>query len=192
MIVQFCGLSGSGKTTLARAVESKPDKLVPIEVIDGDEYRETLCKGLGFAKEDRFENMRRMAFVAGKLAKHGIIPIICAINPYQEMRNEVSGRYPNVKTIYIDCRLGTLKQRDTKGLYARAELPNDHPCKLGNLTGISDPFDVPAQPDLHINTSLHTIEECTDKIGHFILQYIAPVRIIQHNSRDYYYRSVYR
>jgi adenylylsulfate kinase len=192
MIVQFCGLSGSGKTTLARAVESKLDKFVPIEVIDGDEYRETLCKGLGFAKEDRLENMRRMAFVAGKLAKHGIIPIICAINPYQEMRNEVSGTYPNVKTIYIDCQLGTLRQRDTKGLYARAELPNDHPGKLRNLTGISDPFDVPVEPELHINTSLHTIEQCTDKIGHFILQHLAPVRIIQHSSRDYYYRSVYR
>ncbi len=133
-----------------------------------------------------------MSFVAGKLAKHGIIPIICAINPYHEMRAEVSASYVNVKTIYIDCPLGILKERDTKGLYARAALADDNPDKLKNLSGISDVFDIPDLPDLHINTSLDTIEECADKIAQFILQHIAPVRIIQRRSGDYYYRSVYR
>ena len=124
MIIQFCGLSGSGKTTLARnAKEYFNNKKVNIEVIDGDEYRKLLCSDLGFTKADRNANIRRLAFVAGKLSQYNVIPLICAINPYEEITNEVSLAYPGVKTIYIKCSMEELIRRDTKGLYARALLP---------------------------------------------------------------------
>lgn len=170
MIIQFCGLSGSGKSTLARSVATTLKKNGNvIEILDGDEYRESLCRDLGFSKQDRSENIRRLAFVANKLSTHGIISIICAINPYDEIRKEVARRYKNVFLIHVDCSLDTLFKRDTKGLYMKAFLPDDHPNKINNLTGVNDPFEAPLNPDLYINTEKHTIEECCDKITAFIL-----------------------
>lgn len=153
MIIQFCGLSGSGKTTLANCVKQLLDEQsIACEVIDGDVYRKKLCPDLGFSKADRNENIRRLAFVAGTLSKHGIVSIICAINPYDDIRQEIGHTYPNVKTVYIDCSISVLLQRDTKKLYQRALLPDGHPEKINNLTGINDPFDIPVSPDLIINT----------------------------------------
>ena len=169
MIIQFCGLSGSGKSTLARAAATALKKQgIDVEIIDGDEYRATLCKGLGFSKQDRLENMRRMAFVAAQLSKHGVVTIICAINPYEEMRKEVSAAYPNVVTAFIDCSVETLKIRDTKGLYQKAFLPLHHPDRINNLTGINDPFDRPAKPDIYINTDKETIVSCVNKMVSFV------------------------
>jgi adenylylsulfate kinase len=169
MIIQLCGLSGAGKSTLARTVETMlKRKSYAVEVIDGDEYRKTLCYGLSFSKNDRLENMRRMAFVAGQLSKHGIIAIICAINPYEEMRKEVTATYPHTKLIHVDCSIETLKIRDTKGLYRKAFLPSGHPEKIQNLTGINDHFDIPADPDLYVNTDVQTIDDCAGVIARFI------------------------
>jgi adenylylsulfate kinase len=173
MIIQMCGLSGSGKSTLARSVETiLKRRHIKVEILDGDEYRQTLCKGLGFSRHDRSENIRRMAFVARQLSKHGIVAIICAINPYEEVRQEVAASYPNVKTIHIDCSVEILKARDTKGLYQKAFLPEGHPEKIMNLTGINDPFDTPEQPDLHVNTDSDTIITCRDKLVHFIHEHL--------------------
>jgi adenylylsulfate kinase len=98
MIIQFCGLSGSGKTTVARKTKEYFDtKNVDIEIIDGDEYRRFLCSDLGFTKKDRNINIRRLAFVAGRLSQYNVIPIVCAINPYEEVREEVTSIYPDVK-----------------------------------------------------------------------------------------------
>lgn len=169
MIIQLCGLSGAGKSTLARGAETiLTNNGFAVEIIDGDEYRKTLCYGLGFSKKDRFENLRRMAFVAGQLSRHGIISIICAINPYEEIRQEISNTYPGVKTIHIDCPVCVLRTRDTKGLYRKAFLPDDDPEKITNLTGVNDPFDVPAQPDMYINTSLDAIDDCVNRMVSFI------------------------
>jgi adenylylsulfate kinase len=169
MIVQFCGLSGAGKSTLAYLVQqSLRAEGLPVEILDGDEYRKTLCRDLGFSREDRHQNILRMAFVAGKLSQYGIISIISAINPYQRTRNEVSNRYPQVKTIHIDCPIATLIQRDTKDLYRKALLPDDHPDKVKNLTGINDPFEAPSSPDLYINTSASSKEACALQIFRFI------------------------
>jgi adenylylsulfate kinase len=165
MIIQFCGLSGSGKSTIARAAETELKKRhIEVEIIDGDEYRATLCNGLGFSRQDRLENIRRLAFVAHQLSKHGIVTVICAINPYEEMRQEISKTYPNVLTAFIDCSVETLKIRDTKGLYQKAFLPAEHPQRINNLTGINDPFDRPANPDIYINTDSETIISCVNKI----------------------------
>lgn len=169
MIIQFCGLSGSGKSTVAKAAAAALKKQgIAVEVIDGDEYRATLCKGLGFSKQDRLENMRRMAFVAAQLSKHGVVTIICAINPYEEMRKEIAATYPNVATAFIDCAIETLKIRDTKGLYQKAFLPKHHPDKVNNLTGVNDPFDKPQHPDIYINTDKETIVSGVNKMVAFI------------------------
>ena len=169
MIIQFCGLSGSGKTTLAlKAKEYFDNKNINIEVIDGDEYREFLCSDLGFTKKDRETNIRRLSFVAGKLSKYGIIPIICAINPYEEIRREVATVYYNVKTVYIKCSIEELVKRDTKGLYAKALLPEGHHEKLNNLSGVNDPFEIPVDPDLTIETDKEAVEECSKKLIDYI------------------------
>ncbi len=170
MIIQCCGLSGSGKTSLANRVKPLLELHgLKAEVIDGDVYRKVLCPDLGFSKADRHENIRRLAFVAGILSKHGMVAIISAINPYEAVRLEITARYGQVKTVHIHCPLRILIQRDTKQLYRRALLPTGHPDKINNLTGINDPFEVPVNPDLTINTGTDTIEESTHKLLQFIL-----------------------
>jgi adenylylsulfate kinase len=173
MIIQLCGLSGAGKTTIASSIRNKAAASgIPIEIIDGDAYRESLCKDLGFSKEDRCENIRRLGFVASRLSNHGVICIISAINPYENIRRELKMKYAQVKTVYIDCSLDELISRDTKGLYKRALLPDNHPDKLNNLTGVNDPFEAPAQPDLHLKTDEHSIIACTNSLFQFIQQSI--------------------
>lgn len=171
MIIQFCGLSGSGKSTIATAVKEKlANKGVPVEIIDGDEYRRMICPDLGFSKADRNQNIRRLGFVASKLSKHKVVAIICAINPYDDVRQELKNNYEDVKTIYIKCGLDTLQIRDTKGLYKKAGLPDGHPEKINNLTGVNDPFDEPNEPDLTLHTDSETIEESVDQLAAFILK----------------------
>lgn len=185
MILQFCGLSGAGKSTLARAIQIELQHSgVEVEILDGDEYRTTLCKDLGFTKEARNENIRRMAFVAHQLAKHGIVSVICAINPYEQIRKEVAAMYANVKTVFIDCTVETLALRDTKGLYKRAMLPPGHPEKVNNLTGVNDPFERPQNPDVYINTGTETVENGVKKITTFIMEHIK-------KQRNYIYPAVF-
>lgn len=170
MIIQFCGMSGSGKSTLAQKTkENLSKKNVIVEIIDGDEYRNALCSDLGFSKTDRNLNIRRLAFVANKFASFGIIPIICAINPYEKLRQEIIDTYEDVRTIFINCNIDELILRDTKGLYKKAMLPDNHPDKITNLTGVNDPFDIPQNPDLVINTDVDNIQDASDKIAKFIL-----------------------
>lgn len=169
MIIQFCGLSGSGKTTLAlKAKEHFSNKKINIEVIDGDEYRKYLCSDLTFSKTDRETNIRRLSFVAGRLATYDIIPIICAINPYEKIRREIAVQYQHVKTVYLKCSIEELIRRDTKGLYAKALLPEGDPEKLSNLSGVNDPFESPVDPHLIIETDKETIEESGKKLIDFI------------------------
>jgi len=173
MIIQFCGLPGSGKTTLAKnAKEYFDSKNVDIEVIDGDEYRKFLCSDLGYTKQDRNTNIRRLAFVAGKLSQYKVVPIICAINPYEEIRNEVISTYPRVRTIFIKCSLEELIRRDPKGMYKKAFLPEGHPDRITNLSGVNDPFEVPANPDLIIETDKQTVAESTQKLINYMQLHI--------------------
>lgn len=173
MIIQFCGLSGSGKTTLAYNVKAVLAQVgVNVEVIDGDEYRKVLCPDLGFSKADRNTNIRRLAFVAAKLSQYNVVAIICAINPYEDVRQEVNTTYPGVKTVFVDCDMETLIQRDTKGLYKRALLPEGHPDKIANLTGVNDPFEQPLLPDLVIKSAQESVAASTDRLARFILQFI--------------------
>lgn len=173
MIVQLCGLSGAGKSTLAGMVKTKlAGKGIATEIVDGDDYRKMLCRDLGFSKADRCENIRRLGFVASRFSAHGIVTIISAINPYQEIRDELSHAYKNVYTVFIDCAMPTLIKRDTKGLYKRALLPDGHPDKINNLTGVNDPFDRPAHADLHLLTSLKKKETCATELLSFIMAHL--------------------
>jgi adenylylsulfate kinase len=171
MVILLCGLSGAGKTTLAKSVRAKLDAAgLKTEIIDGDEYRQMLFRELGFTKQDRHENIRRLGFIANKFSAHGIITLVSAINPYVELRDELKNAYPNVKTVFVDCTVEKLIERDTKGLYKRALLPEGHPDKIYNLTGINDQFDVPESPDLYLNTGNLDIPECTLLLHDFILK----------------------
>jgi len=165
MIIQLCGLSGAGKTTIATHLQRKAAAHgIPVEIIDGDDYRKALCKDLGFSKEDRCENIRRLGFVASKLSAHGVICIISAINPYEMLRKELATKYKQVRTVFVDCAIESLLKRDTKGLYKRALLPDNHPDKLHNLTGINDPFETPVAPDLHLHTHLKNVDACVNEL----------------------------
>ncbi|HVS91199.1 MAG TPA: adenylyl-sulfate kinase [Mucilaginibacter sp.] len=173
MILLFCGLSGAGKSTLAEKVRAKlVAEDICVELIDADEYRQKLFKDLGYAMEDRFENIRRLGYIANKFSSHNIITIISAINPYDSIRKELARTYKKVKVVYIDCDLNVLIKRDTKGLYKRALLPENHPDKLTNLTGVNDPFEVPENPDLHIHTDKQSLKESIDEIYSFIIRNI--------------------
>ncbi len=169
------GLSGVGKTTVSYTVKRELERRgFRAEVIDGDEYRATLCRDLGFSKEDRAENIRRLAFVARRLTEHGVIAILSAINPYDEIRLEIKRSSPTIRTVWLDCDIEVLKRRDPKGLYQRAFLPDDHPEKIHDLSGVNDPFEKPSDADLILKTDRETEQESTEKLLQFILENISP------------------
>lgn len=169
MILQFTGLSGAGKTSIANRVKTLlEEKDVTTEVIDGDHYRKTLCADLGFSRKDRCENIRRLGAVAHSFDRTGAVAIISAINPYHEVRTELRENY-NAKIVWIHCSMPVLLKRDTKGLYKRALLPEGHPQKLGNLTGVNDTYEIPRDADLVIDTTGESLEESVGKVIQFIL-----------------------
>jgi len=157
----FTGLSGSGKSTLAQYLTPKFKELGKrVEVLDGDEVRENLSKGLGFSKEDRDTNIRRIGFVANMLARNGVVAITAAISPYRDIRGEVRAKAqaPFVE-VFVQCPVDVLEDRDTKGLYkkARAGL-------IKNFTGVNDPYEAPENPEVVVDSSTETIEQSAEKI----------------------------
>jgi adenylylsulfate kinase len=169
LIIQLTGLSGAGKTTISTYVKQKlAEQGLQVEIIDGDTYRKTLCADLGFSREDRCENIRRLAKAALSFSDNRDVAIIAAINPFEEIREELEANY-GVKTVWINCNVDILIERDTKGLYKRALLPENHPDKLHNLTGINDNYDEPNNCDLVIDTHSETTRESGDKLCVFIL-----------------------
>jgi adenylyl-sulfate kinase len=151
----FTGMSGSGKSTLSSLVADRLRALgARVEVIDGDIVRTRLCKGLGFSKDDRQENISRIGFVCELLSRNGVIAIAAAISPYRACREDLRSRIPNFIEIYMRCPVEVLVERDVKGLYKKAlagEIPH--------FTGISDPYEPPAAPEVTIDSSKDSLED---------------------------------
>lgn len=171
-MIQLTGLSGAGKSTISAEIKILLQLSgIPVEIIDGDVYRKTICNDLGFSKEDRCENIRRLGEVASRFCEENRIAILAVINPYESARHALKEKY-NAKTVYVDCDLITLVARDTKGLYHRALLADDDPNKLFNLTGVNDHYDIPTAPDLRLQTHLNSLQECTLKLFDFIMHHL--------------------
>jgi len=171
MIILLTGLSGAGKTTLATGAKALLEKhALTVEIIDGDVYRKTLCKDLGFTREDRMENIRRLGKVAWSYKDRADIILIAAINPFEEIRNELKEMY-DTKTVWIRCDMAVLIERDPKQLYKRALLHDDHPEKIFNLTGVNDTYELPASPELVIDTSVEAPVQSVQKLYEFLLLY---------------------
>src|ERR687885_421640 len=151
----FTGLSGAGKTTLARIVETELRRRgYKFEVLDGDVVRTNLSKGLGFSKEDRDENIRRIGFVANLLERNGVIAMTAAISPYREIRDEVRAKHANFVEVFCKCPLEKLVERDVKGLYKKAIAG-----EIKNFTGVSDPYEEPLVPQVVVDSSVETVAE---------------------------------
>src|SRR6266853_4732186 len=159
-VLWFTGLSGAGKSTISNLIEARLRAVgAAVEVLDGDVVRTHLSKGLGFSKEDRDINIRRIGFVSELLARHGVIVIVAAISPYRAVREEVRSTIPNFVEVYVECPIDVLAERDVKGLYKRAlagEIPH--------FTGVSDPYEPPLAPEVTVNSASQTPEESSDRI----------------------------
>ena len=158
--ILFTGLPSSGKTTLACLLQKKIQDLgFQVELLDGDEVRQKLTKDLGFSKEDRDENIRRIAYVAKLLTRVGAVPIISAISPYRSLRDYARQEIGNFVEVYVHCPVEVCIKRDVKGLYKKA-LKGE----ITNFTGISDPYEPPLSPDVIVETSQDTQDDCVDAI----------------------------
>jgi adenylyl-sulfate kinase len=156
----FTGLSGAGKSTLAARVSQElSSRGIRVEVLDGDEVRQNLSKGLGFSREDRDTNIRRIGYVAKLLTRNGVAVITAAISPYRAVRDEVRGDIGAFIEVYVKASLDECIRRDTKGLYRRAlarEIPQ--------FTGVSDPYEEPLSPELVIDTEREAIADSAARV----------------------------
>ncbi len=162
-ILWFTGLSGAGKSTLAQAVRNELARSWRVEVLDGDEIRTHLSKGLGFSKEDRDTNIRRIGLVARLLAKNGVFAITAAISPYRDVRDEIRALaardgVPFIE-VYAEAEIEALAERDVKGLYRKALAG-----ELAHFTGVSDPYEPPHNPDVVVRSDKESVEASRDRI----------------------------
>ncbi|MBG1242418.1 adenylyl-sulfate kinase [Nostoc sp. NZL] len=158
--VWLTGLSGAGKTTICQFVENKLRMQGSrVEVLDGDAVRQNLCKGLGFSKEDREENIRRIGFVAHLLARNNVIVLVSAISPYREIREEVRQNIPHFIEVYVNASLEVCEQRDVKGLYKKARAG-----KIKHFTGLDDPYEIPLCAEVECKTNQESVAESATKV----------------------------
>lgn len=160
----FTGLSGAGKSTLSVPVAERLRQAgIKVEILDGDEVRTHLSKGLGFSKEDRDTNIRRIGFVAELLSRNGVVAITAAISPYREVRDEVRGKITRHGAgfceVYVSCPIEVLAERDVKGLYKKALAG-----EIKSFTGVSDPYEPPVNPEVVVDSSKEAVADSVDKI----------------------------
>src|SRR5580698_9552092 len=160
LTVWFTGLSSAGKTSISQALrEALLSRGFKVEWLDGDVVRRHISKGLGYSKEDRDENVRRIGFVAELLTRNGVIVLVSAISPYRAIRDEVRRRIGNFLEVYVEAPLDVCEQRDLKGIYRRARAGEIH-----GVTGVDDPYEPPEAADVECHTSRETLAESTAKV----------------------------
>src|SRR5438093_1662702 len=158
--IWFTGLSGAGKSTLSEVIEKRlKNHGRKVEVLDGDIVRTHLSKGLGFSREDRDTNIKRIAFVCGLLTRNGVICISAAIAPYREAREWAREEIGNFVEVYVKCPIDVCRRRDVKGLYKLVD-----EGKIKHFTGIDDPYEEPEHPELVVETDKETITESVARI----------------------------
>jgi adenylyl-sulfate kinase len=156
----FTGLSGAGKSTVAHIIETALlERGLRVEVLDGDVVRTNLSKGLGFSKEDRDTNIRRIGFVCNLLTRNGVVAIAAAISPYRAIRDELRKDIGRFVEVYARCPLDTLVERDVKGLYKKALAG-----EIANFTGVSDPYEAPENAEVVLDTNTETPAESAAKL----------------------------
>jgi adenylyl-sulfate kinase len=165
-VVWFTGLSGAGKSTLASHLAPiLRERGLNVEVLDGDEVRTNLSKGLGFSKEDRDTNILRIGYVARLLSRNGVAVITAAISPYAEIRNQVRDTIENFIEVHVDCSIEELTRRDVKGLYEKALRG-----EIQNFTGISDPYEAPEHPEVRVDSETQSEQESLASILTYLEQ----------------------
>ena len=165
-VLWFTGFSGAGKSTIAELVSEMLRKRdVPVELLDGDEVRTHLSKGLTFSKEDRDINVRRIAWVAALLGRHGVAAITAAISPYVAIRAEAREMADAFVEVFVDAPIEKCRERDVKGLYARADRG-----EIPNFTGVSDPYEPPPSPEVHLHTDSEAPEESAQRVIDYLEQ----------------------
>ena len=158
--VWFTGLPSSGKSTIARLVERQCRKWkLKTELLDGDVVRTHLTKGLGFSKEDRDTNIKRIAFVCQLLTRNDVLAITSAISPYRETRDQARQMIGSFVEVYVKTSLEECEKRDVKGLYQKARAG-----EVKGMTGVDDPYEAPANPEVVCETEKETAEECAAKV----------------------------
>jgi adenylylsulfate kinase len=159
-------MSGAGKSTISEQVFARLKTAgAKVELLDGDVVRTHLSKGLGFSKEDRDTNIRRIGFVCELLTRNGVIAIVAAISPYRDVREEVRSRIGNFVEVYVTCPIEVLAERDVKGLYKKALAG-----EIASFTGVSDPYEPPANPEVTIDSSREPVDESVEKVWNQLLR----------------------
>ena len=154
------GMSGAGKSTISDQLMARfRAGGAKVELLDGDIVRTNLSQGLGFSREDRDTNIRRIGFVADLLSRNGVIVVVAAISPYRATRDEVRSKIGNFLEVFVDCPVEVLAQRDVKGLYKKALAG-----EVANFTGISDPYEAPLAPDVTVRSDRETLDESVGKV----------------------------
>lgn len=174
-IIWFTGLSGAGKSTLAHAVEEHLHQMgCRTFVLDGDNVRHGLCGDLGFSATDRVENIRRVGEVAKLFMEAGVIVLTAFISPFREDRNKVRAMVQpgEFVEIYCQCPVEVCEQRDTKGLYKKARAG-----EIGQFTGISSPYEAPDMPELVVNTSERSLQDCVLQVAAEVLRFTGARRL---------------
>jgi adenylyl-sulfate kinase len=158
--VWFTGIPSSGKSTIAREVyQHLVDRGCPVELLDGAEVRESLSRGLGFSREDREENVRRIGYVAKLLSRNGVVAICAAVSPYRASRAEVRRNTTNFVEVYVECPVEVAEARDTDGMYARARRG-----EIEEFTGVNAPYEPPEAPEVHIRSDRETVADGVQEV----------------------------
>jgi adenylyl-sulfate kinase len=160
LTIWLTGLPSSGKSTIAVGLAKRLEaEGYPVEILDGDEFRLRLSRGLGFSKADRDEHIRRVSYVAKLLTRVGAFAIVAAISPYRSIRDEARSEIGRFLEVHVDCPVEECARRDVKGLYQKA-----FRGEIANFTGVSDPYEAPLQPEVVVQTHRETLDESTAKI----------------------------